>query len=76
MNHRHHRICLGAAAVAIALLLLAGSSNLAVVGISAALLVCPIVMGGVMWLLMRSAPQQRKDRELLPPAQHANAGRP
>ena len=55
MNHRHHLICLGAAAVAITLLLLSGGSNLTIVGISAALLVCPIVMGVVMWLLMRPA---------------------
>lgn len=74
MNHRHHLFCLGAAAVAITLLLLAGTSNLAVVGISAALLICPIVMGVVMWLLMRSSPQQRNGHEQLPSAHHVTAG--
>ncbi|MEP7114812.1 MAG: hypothetical protein ABI862_16205 [Ilumatobacteraceae bacterium] len=75
MNHRHHLICLGAAVLAITLLLLAGSSNLAVVGISAVLLVSPILMGGVMWLLMRPSPQQRTDRQQLPSAHHVNAAR-
>lgn len=50
---RHHLVCLAMAAVAIGLLLVSGGSNLPIVGISAALLICPIVMGVVMWLLMR-----------------------
>ena len=62
MNHRHHLVCLGAGAIAIGLLLFSGGSNLPIVGISAALLICPIVMGVVMWLLMRPAPTPTSNR--------------
>ena len=53
MSHRHHLICLTAAAGLVLWVLLAGSGGLAVAGLSLALLVCPLVMGTVMWMLMR-----------------------
>ena len=53
MSHRHHLICLTAAAGLVLWVLLAGSGGLAVAGLSLALLICPLVMGVVMWLLMR-----------------------
>lgn len=63
VSHRHHLICLAAGAVGVTLLLLNGGSNVTIVGISAVLLVCPIVMGVVMRLLMRPAPQHTSDRD-------------
>lgn len=53
MNRRQHMI-LGGVAILVAFMLLArgGSSPLAA-GFGFALLLCPIVMGTVMWLLMR-----------------------
>jgi hypothetical protein len=66
MSRRHHLICLTAAAGLVLWVLLAGSGGLAVAGLSLALLVCPLVMGGVMWMLMRrpqSAPLQRATNE-------------
>ncbi len=53
MSHRHHLICLTAAAGLVLWVLLAGSGGLAVAGLSLALLICPLVMGAVMWMLMR-----------------------
>lgn len=53
MNHRHHLVC-AAAAVGLAVwFLVAGNGGAALAGVSLALLVCPLVMGAVMWLLMR-----------------------
>ncbi len=53
MSHRHHVICL-VAAVGLGLwFLVAGNGGLALAGLSLALLICPLVMGVVMWLLMR-----------------------
>lgn len=53
MNHRNHLVpCLIAAAVAIVLLTTIGTNPLAA-GLGVAFLLCPIVMGTVMWLLMR-----------------------
>lgn len=53
MNDRH-RLVLVIAAVGLAVwFLVAGSGGLAVAGVSLALLICPLVMGVVMWLLMR-----------------------
>ncbi len=74
MNHRHHLICLAAGAVAITLLLFGGGSNLTIVGFSAVLLVCPIVMGVVMWLLMRPTAPRASEREELPDPHRVNAG--
>jgi hypothetical protein len=53
MSHRHHLICLVAAVSLGAWLLIAGSGGLALAGVSLALLICPLVMGAVMWMLMR-----------------------
>lgn len=53
MNHRNHLVpCLIAAAVAIVLLTTIGTNPLAA-GLGVAFLLCPIVMGTVIWLLMR-----------------------
>lgn len=53
MNHRNHLVpCLIAAGVAIVLLTRIGTNPLAA-GLGVAFLLCPIVMGAVMWLLMR-----------------------
>jgi glucose dehydrogenase len=74
VNHRHHLICLAAAAVAIGMLLVSGGSNLPIVGISAALLICPIVMGVVMWLLMRPDTTKTPDEIGRTTADHLHAG--
>jgi hypothetical protein len=61
MNHRHHTILLVAAAGLAVSFLVVGNGGLALVGVGLALLICPLVMGVVMWLLMRqpqSAPHQ------------------
>ena len=53
MNHRIHLIpCVLALIAAVALFSAAGGNPLAA-GVGLAFLVCPIVMGVVMWLLMR-----------------------
>lgn len=53
MNHRKHMIpCVLAILVAITLFATVGANPLAV-GVGLAFLLCPIVMGTVMWLLMR-----------------------
>lgn len=74
MNRRRHLIC-AAAAVGLAVwFLVVRSGGGALAGVSLALLLCPLVMGVVMWLLMRqpqSAPQQSKDD---PHKEHASAG--
>ena len=74
MSHRHHLICLIAAGGLAVWFLVAGSGGLALAGVSLALLICPLVMGVVMWLLMRqpqSPPQQRQDERR---DEHASAG--
>lgn len=61
MNHRHHLICVVAAVGLGVWFLVAGNGGAALAGVSLALLICPLVMGAVMWLLMRqpkSAPTQ------------------
>ena len=63
MNHRNHLVpCLIAAAVAIVLLTTIGSNPLAA-GLGVAFLLCPIVMGTVMWLLMRQPKPIATDRQ-------------
>lgn len=74
MSHRHHLICLFAAIGLGLWFLVAGNGGLALAGVSLALLLCPLVMGVVMWLLMRqpqSAPQQGQSD---PHEEHASAG--
>ncbi len=53
MNHRHHLICALATVGLAAWLLVAGNGGAGLGGVSLALLICPLVMGSVMWLLMR-----------------------
>ncbi len=53
MSHRHHLICLAAAVGLVVWFLMAGNGGLALAGVSLALLICPLVMGAVMWMLMR-----------------------
>jgi hypothetical protein len=76
MNHRNHFIpCLIAAAVAIVLLTTIGTNPLGA-GLGVAFLLCPIVMGTVMWLLMRqqkgqTTPTERPRADI---EQHASTG--
>ncbi|MBI4932745.1 MAG: hypothetical protein HY828_02630 [Actinobacteria bacterium] len=61
MNHRHHLVCIAAAIGLAVWFLVAGNGGAALAGVSLALLICPLVMGTVMWLLMRqphTAPHQ------------------
>ena len=63
MNHRNHVVpCLIAAAVAIVLFTTIGTNPLAA-GLGVAFLLCPIVMGTVMWLLMRQQKGQTTPSE-------------
>lgn len=63
MNHRNHLVpCLIAAAVAIVLFTTIGTNPLAA-GLGVAFLLCPIVMGTVMWLLMRQQKPTTNDRQ-------------
>lgn len=75
MKHRYHLLCLAAAGIAVALIGFGGGFNLPLVGISAVLLICPIVMGAMMWLLMRQPPPQTSNREQLPDPHDVTAGR-
>jgi hypothetical protein len=66
MNHRRHLLCLIPVGLALVLFLTSGGSAI-FAGVGLALLLCPLVMGTVMWLLMRqpSAPAtaHQDDRE-------------
>jgi hypothetical protein len=63
VNHRNHLIpCVLAVIVAVALFSAAGANPLAA-GVGLAFLVCPIVMGVVMWLLMRQPSSSTAPRE-------------
>ena len=53
MSHRHHRICVVAAIGLGAWLVVAGGSGRTFAGPGLALVLCPLVMGLVMWLLVR-----------------------
>ena len=72
MSHRHHLVCLVAAVGLGVVFLVAGTGGLAFAGLGLALLICPIVMGGVMWLLMRQ-PEATPDRSDAH-EEHASAG--
>jgi hypothetical protein len=76
MNHRNHLVpCLIAAAVAIVLLTTIGTNPLAA-GLGVAFLLCPIVMGTVMWLLMRQQKSQTTptERPRVDIEEHASTG--
>lgn len=53
MSHRHHLVCAVAAVGLAVLFLAAADGGAALAGVGLALLICPLVMGTVMWLLMR-----------------------
>ena len=64
MNHRNHLVpCLIAAVVAIVLLTTIRTNPLAA-GLGVAFLLCPIVMGTVMWLLMRQPKPTTTDHQI------------
>lgn len=66
MKHRNHMIpCVIIALIAIAFLSTRGSISLGA-GAGVALLLCPLVMGTMMWLLMRrpDAPRSTSQRPL------------
>lgn len=75
MSRRHHLVCLFAAVGLGVWFLVAGSSGVALAGVSLALLICPLVMGGVMWLLMRQPPSTPHHTEGEPRDEHATAAR-
>lgn len=64
MNHRNRLVpCLIAAVVAIVLLTTIRTNPLAA-GLGVAFLLCPIVMGTVMWLLMRQPKPTTTDHQM------------
>lgn len=74
MSHRHHLICLAAAGGLVVWFLMAGNGGLALAGVSLALLICPLVMGTVMWLLMRQPRATPNPNEGDLHEEHASAG--
>jgi len=68
MNRRHHLICVVAAVGLAVWFLVAGNGGTALAGVSLALLICPLVMGAVMWMLMR----QPKSASAPPQTEHLN----
>lgn len=64
MSHRGNHLlpCVFAAIVAVALLAAFGANPIAA-GVGAAFLICPIVMGTVMWLLMRQPKHSTPDAQ-------------
>lgn len=63
MKHRYHMIpCVIALLVAM-MLLRSGGTNPLTAGVGLAFLLCPIVMGTVMWLLMRQPPNTTSTSE-------------
>ena len=75
MNDRH-RLVLVVTAVGLAVwFLVAGSGSLALAGVSLALLICPLVMGVVMWLLMRQTQPIPPKGEVDPHDERARLGR-
>lgn len=75
MSHRHHLICVFAAVGLAVWFLVAGNGGLALAGVSLALLICPLVMGVVMWLLMRQPQSPPHQSEAESHDDHATAGR-
>ena len=75
MNHRHHLICVFAAVGLAAWFLIGGNGGLAFAGVGLALLICPLVMGAVMWLLMRQPQTNPPRSEAEPLDDHASTGR-
>ncbi len=75
MSHRHHLICVFAAVGLGVWFLVAGNGGLALAGVSLALLLCPLVMGVVMWLLMRQPQSAPHQSEAQLHDDHATAGR-
>ncbi len=74
MSHRHHLVY-AVAAMGLAVWLLAtGGGGAALAGVNLALLICPLVMGFVMWLLMRQPPATGRQSETEPHDDHAPAG--
>ncbi len=63
MKHRQHIIICGLAILAAAMLLSRGGASPFAAGIGLAFLLCPIVMGTVMWLLMRKPPSTTSPSE-------------
>lgn len=53
MKHRQHMILCGIAVLGAVMLFARGGASPLAAGFGFALLLCPIVMGTVMWLLMR-----------------------
>ena len=74
MNHRHHLVCVAAAVGLAVWFLVAGSGGAALAGVSLALLLCPLVMGAVMWLLMRQPPSAPGQTDRDPHDDHVPAG--
>lgn len=75
MSHRHHVICLFAAVGLALWFLVAGNGGIALAGVSLALLICPLVMGVVMWLLMRQPQSSPHPREAESHDDHPPAAR-
>lgn len=65
MKHRHMIPCVVIAVIAMLALALTGSAPLGA-GVGLALLLCPLVMGTVMWLLMRQPNRPATHAEHLP----------
>lgn len=74
MNQRHHFICVAAAVGLAVWFLVAGSSGATIAGVSLALLICPLVMGAVMWMLMRQPKSAPTQTERVNHEEHVPAG--
>jgi hypothetical protein len=74
MSHRHHLICLAAAGGLVVWFLVAGNGGAALAGVSLALLICPLVMGAVMWMLMRQPKSAPTPTEHAGHEEHVSAG--
>jgi hypothetical protein len=64
VKHRHHLVCIAAGLGLVAWFLLAGSGGATLASVSLALLLCPLVMGVVMWLLVRQPRTSPHDRPI------------
>ncbi|MBI5089931.1 MAG: hypothetical protein HZB15_14005 [Actinobacteria bacterium] len=54
--------------------LVAGNGGAALAGVSLALLICPLVMGAVMWMLMRRPKSAPTQAEHVGHEEHVSAG--